>query len=87
MIATESTRMDNSALNALSRHVVDACFAVHKELGPGLLESVYHYALLKEFELRHISAKGMVAVELLYKGHATGKFYEMDILIEGEIII
>lgn len=74
-------------LNRLSREVVDACVAVHKELGPGLLESVYQFALLKEFELRGISALSHVGIELYYKGHATGKMYECDILVEGEIII
>jgi len=74
-------------LNQLSKEILDACYCVHKELGPGLLESVYEYALLKEFELRGISAINRVALELHYKGLATGKFYEIDILVEGEIVI
>lgn len=61
--------------------------AVHRELGPGLLESVYEYALLKEFEIRGIKCVNRIAVELFYKGHSTGKFYEMDILVEDAIVI
>ena len=79
--------VDRNRLNALSAKVLDACMCVHKEIGPGLLESVYEYALLKEFELRNIKAANRVAVELFYKGLSTGKFYEIDMLVEQEIII
>ncbi len=48
---------------------------------------MYQYALLKEFELRGIYAVPHVGLELFYKGHPTGKVYEMDILVEGEIIM
>ena len=43
--------MTRDELNALGAQILDACIAVHKELGPGLLESVYVFALLKELEL------------------------------------
>jgi GxxExxY protein len=56
-------------------------------LRPGLLESVYVYALLKEFELRGIKTIAKIALPLFYKGFDTGKYYEMDLLIENEIII
>jgi GxxExxY protein len=44
-------------------------------------------ALLKEFELRNIIAHNQVQVKLFYKGHDTGKYYAIDILVENEIII
>lgn len=74
-------------LNKISGEILDSCIAVHRELGPGLLESVYEYALLKEFEIRGIKCVNRIAVELFYKGHNTGKFYEMDILVEDAIVI
>ena len=79
--------MDNQKLDSLSRIILDSCIAVHRELGPGLLESVYMYALLKEFELRQIKTVLYVAISLYYKGYDTGKNYEMDILIENEIVL
>ena len=79
--------MDNAQLNKLSSEILDPCIAVHREIGPGLLESVYEYALLKEFELRNIKAVNRVGLELFYKEESTGKFYEIDILVEGEIVI
>lgn len=79
--------MTKAAYNELATQIVDACFHVHKELGPGLLESAYEYALLKEFELRKIIAHNQVQVKLYYKGYDTGKFYVIDLLIENEIVI
>lgn len=73
--------------NELATEIVDACFHVHKELGPGLLESAYEFALLKEFELRNIIAYNQVQVKLFYKGYDTGKHYAIDILVENEIVI
>ena len=78
--------MTREELNGLGAQILDACIAVHKELGPGLLESVYVFALLKELELRGIKAVSNICVPLYYKGHDTGKYYEMDILIENEIV-
>jgi GxxExxY protein len=79
--------MTREQLNNLGSIILDLCITVHKQLGPGLLESVYVFALLKEFELRHIKAIPNVAVPLRYKGFETGKYYEIDILIEDEIIL
>jgi GxxExxY protein len=79
--------MTKERYHQLGAIILDSCIAVHKELGPGLLESVYTFALLKEFELRQIKASAKTGLPLLYKGYETGKHYEMDILVEGEIII
>ncbi len=79
--------MTREVYNELATQIVDACFHVHKELGPGLLESAYEYALLKEFELRNIIAQNQVQVKLFYKGHDTGKYYVIDILVENEIVV
>ena len=79
--------MTKEKYNELATQIVDACFHVHKELGPGLLESAYEYALLKELELRNIIAQNQVQVKLFYKGYDTGKYYAIDILVENEIVI
>lgn len=79
--------MTREQLNNLGAQILDACISVHRELGPGLLESVYVFALLKEFELRGIVATGKIGIPLFYKGFDTGKYYEMDILVEDEIVI
>lgn len=79
--------MTKERYNELGGIILDSCIAVHKELGPGLLESVYVYALLKEFEIRKIKTVAKIALPLFYKGFDTGKYYEMDLLVEDEIVI
>ena len=79
--------MRNEEYYELGKQIIDASIHVHKELGPGLLESVYTCALLKEFELRQIKTQSKVLIPLFYKGFDTGKIFEIDIQIENEIIL
>lgn len=83
----EKERLSKESLNVLGTVIVDSCYEVHRELGPGLLESIYVIALMKELELRGINARKEVPLRVYYKGHDTGKEFEMDILVEDEIII
>ena len=79
--------MNREELNKLSKQIVDACITVHKEMGPGLLESVYEYCLLKELELRGIKAVSQVVIPLYYKGELLSKDFRIDIFVENEIIL
>jgi len=79
--------LEANRYNLLGSQILDACIQVHKELGPGLLESVYHYALMKEFEWRGIRVDSKVFMPLVYKGHETGKHFEIDMVVEKGIII
>jgi len=73
--------------NELSKIILDSCIAVHKEMGPGLLETVYELFLLKELEMRGIHAKNQVILPLAYKGIELSKDFKIDILVEDEIIV
>ncbi len=79
--------MKREEYNRLSKIILDACIAVHREMGPGLLESVYEICLMKELNLRGIQAKNQVLIPLFYKGFELSKEYKIDILVEDEIII
>jgi len=79
--------MNNEELDKLSAKILDSAITVHKEMGPGLLESVYEQCLLKEFELRVIKALSQVSIPLIYKGYELSKDFKIDILVENEIII
>jgi len=79
--------MNKEALNALGGIILDASIAVHRELGPGLLESAYQLALARELQLRDINFRSFVSVELTYKGVSLQKAYVIDLLVEEEIII
>jgi GxxExxY protein len=79
--------MTKERLNEIGGIILDACITVHKELGPGLLESAYQISLKRELELRGLYVKARVPVELIYKEISLGKAYEIDLLVENEIII
>jgi GxxExxY protein len=80
--------MTADALNGLSRQVMDAAFAVHKELGPGLLESTYVACLRFELEARGLRVETEVACPVVYKGKKLAEIgYRMDLLVEGELVI
>ena len=79
--------MTKEEYNILGKHIIDSSIQVYKELGPGLLESVYTYALLKEFKIREIKTLKKALVPLFYKGFDTGKFFKIDIIVENEIIL
>jgi len=79
--------MNKERLNEIGGIILDASITVHRELGPGLLESAYHIALKRELELRDLFVRTRVPVELFYKEAALGKCYEIDLLVENEIII
>jgi len=79
--------MTSDDLNKIGSIVLDAAITVHKELGPGLLESAYELSLLHELQLRGLNVKRQVPVQLTFKGLELGKAYEIDLLVEDEIII
>jgi len=79
--------MTNDELNRNGGEILDAAITVHKELGPGLLESAYEFALLHELRLRGLNVQRQVAVPLKFKGIDLGKAYEIDLLVENEIVI
>ena len=79
--------MNQDKLNEYSKEILDGCIAVHKEMGPGLLEAVYQQCLLKELTLRGLHVATMVPISLQYKGYLLNKDYVIDMLVEEEIIL
>ena len=79
--------LETNALNKLSAIILDSAIRVHREMGPGLLESVYHHCLVKELRNRQIKVDTMVPVRLHYKGELIDKDYVIDILVEDQIIL
>jgi len=79
--------LEREKLNEISKIIVDACYSVHKEMGPGLLESVYELCLLKELSLKGVYVQSQVSIPLIYKGFELSKDFRIDILVENEIIL
>lgn len=75
-------------VNTLSGAIIDAAITVHRELGPGLLESVYQACLSKELHLRGIEHQLEVPVPVKYRGeriHSGG--FRLDILVKNQIVV
>jgi GxxExxY protein len=73
--------------NALSNEIIGAAIEVHRELGPGLLESAYEEYLCYELGLRGISSERQVPLPVEYKGLKLDCGYRIDLLVDDLIII
>lgn len=79
--------MTDSVRDKITGEILDACIEVHRNLGPGLLESTYEICLLKELELRGIKAINQIKLPIEYKGFTLDQDYRIDILVEDEFIL
>lgn len=66
---------------------MDAAIEVHRELGPGLLESAYEECLCYELSLRRLRFERQVELPVRYKAVALDCGYRMDIVVEGLVLI
>ena len=71
----------------LTEHVIGAAIEVHRELGPGLLESAYQECLCHELTLRNIRFARQVAVPVRYKGITLECGYRLDMLVDDCLIL
>jgi GxxExxY protein len=70
----------------LTGEIIGAAIEVHKNLGCGLLESIYEQALCYEFELRGIQFQRQVEIGVVYKGRVI-KGQRIDLLVQGQAIV
>src|SRR6266404_3160856 len=71
---------------ALTDRIIAAAIRVHRELGPGFLESVYEEALAVEFALSGIQFVRQKPIALFYKDHQIGE-HRLDFLVEDQIVV
>jgi GxxExxY protein len=76
----------DGALNQLTAAVIGAAIEVHRELGPGLIESVYERALCVELQQRAIGFARQSVVCVVYKGNTIGEA-RMDLVVEGKLLV
>ena len=73
--------------NEVTYEIRGAVYDVYKELGPGLLESVYEEALCFELERRGLTVERQVQVPIKYKGNVLKTELRLDLLVENQVII
>ena len=72
----------------ISYHIRGAAMEVYNTLGPGLLESVYHKALVRELKDRGLDVKSEVPVEVYYKGDLIEEdALRLDIVVENRVVL
>jgi iron complex transport system substrate-binding protein len=74
-------------IEELARRVVDSAFNVHRDLGPGLLESVYEAALAKSLEVDGFQVERQKAIAFTYKGITFDEGFRADLLINSQLLL
>ena len=73
--------------SCLTEHIIAAAIEVHRDKGPGLIESMYEWCLTKELDLRGFSYVSQKAVEIRYKGFVKEEPLRFDILVDGCLLV
>jgi GxxExxY protein len=71
----------------LTEVIIAAAMEVHRDKGPGLLESIYEWCLLKELELRKLKCVCQKAVSIHYKGFTRDEPLRFDVLVEDCVLV
>lgn len=77
----------NLIVSDLAKRVLGAAIEVHRELGPGLLESTYERCLAHEMAIQGITCCTQVALPVIYKGLQIDCGYRIDMLVEEALIL
>lgn len=80
-------RITKQFVNGLSYKIVGCAIEVHKQLGPGLLESVYETCFVDELKIQGLKVERQVPVSILYKGKDLGTNLVLDLLVNNLIIV
>lgn len=78
--------MDEKELNDLTGRIIGCAIEVHRQLGPGLLESIYESALCIELALAGLAYERQKAIPVVYKGSPLGE-YRADVIVHDTIIL
>ena len=86
---TAATACDGMSftLDEITGAIVDESLRIHRDLGPGLLESVYEACLCVELRKRGIRYKSQAPIPLVYEGVAIEAGLRLDLLVEGSIVL
>lgn len=79
--------MEKVILAALTRRILAAAIEVHRELGPGLLESTYSACFLAQLKLAGLAVESEVHIPIRYKDLEIAIAYRADIIVESAVLI
>jgi len=73
--------------SGLTEQIIGAAIEVHRDKGPGLVESIYEWCLIQELGLRRLSTECQRVVQIRYKGMSREEPLRFDVLIEGCVLV
>jgi GxxExxY protein len=73
--------------DGVAKAIVDAAYAVHAALGPGLLESVYEACLIHELKKRALKVASQVTLPIVYDGMRLDAGLRLDMLVEDCVVV
>jgi len=73
--------------SGLTESIIGAAIEVHRDKGPGLIESIYEWCLTKELELRGLAFASQKIVVIDYKGFTREEPLRFDVLVEGCVLV
>lgn len=73
-------------LNEVTENIIGCAIEVHRELGPGLLESIYESALCIELDDRKIHYERQKSIPVNYKKHVLGEF-KADLIVNNSVVV
>jgi GxxExxY protein len=71
----------------LTEPIIGAAIEVHRDKGPGLIESIYEWCLMRELELRRLGATNQKIVRISYKGFSKEEPLRFDVLVEDCVLV
>ncbi len=74
-------------LNDITESIIGAAIEIHKEIGPGLLESIYQKCLVYELKLRGLNIETEVPISIQYKGLELKDACRADMIVENKVIV
>jgi iron complex transport system substrate-binding protein len=86
-IASREGAKTRRAVEEIAAIVVDCALNLHKDLGPGLLESVYEAVLASMLEQRGLTVERQKPVPICYQGVTLDEGFRLDLLVDGQLIV
>ena len=75
------------AINRVTRNIIGAAIEVHRELGPGLLESAYEACLVYELRERGLYLEHQKPLPVVYRGVQLDCGYRLDLVVEDSVVV
>lgn len=79
--------MSQTKNDILTEQIIGAAIQVHRELGPGLLESTYETCLCHELSLNNLKIERQKAIPIFYRGIQLDAGYRLDLVVENQVIV